>query len=616
MLTFFPRMYPQELLYSILARYHDRSGNINYKTTMNDLFGSMTVCATVELPSGIEELVKNQPVCSQITAADLVHQHTLFPLYSAFLPPDQAHMVYASMLKLDGKDIYNRVGLMASSIKSNTKFKFCPLCSIEMLQTYGEMYWNRVFQVPGMVCVKHGTWLEDSNVMMKLHNKHVFVAANAINCSLETIGYISSTDILNKYRLFVNDIEKLLENNYPKRDLKWFYRRYHERLKIVGLANVKGRVYHRELKKSFVNFYGTEFLDLLQSNVPAEGGWLSDIVRKHRKSFHPIRHLLLMRFLGMTLDELFYGEEFYQPFGESPFPCLNVCCKYYRKDVIPEVNLNLDEKTKKPIGTFCCSACGFAYTRNASEQSGEDRFKISRVKQYGDQWEKEVQKLVRQGVSFRQIAKKVNADVGTVIKYTRKNEAVTYPLKKNQDSTSPDYFRDSWLQLQKKHPDLSKTELRKLLPRVYAWLYRNDRAFLDRCSPKTKRSPAVQRRIDWEARDEDILGRVQEEVHRLNEQEGLPEKITISKIGASIGCRNLLEKHLNKLPLTKVYLETAIDTPDLFKVRRIRWAITELLRDGEALADWKIYRKASIRPCNDTDLDVLIKSVKSEKYTD
>lgn len=43
MISFFPTPYEDELLYSILARYHLRSGNISYVDTNKDLFNKMAI---------------------------------------------------------------------------------------------------------------------------------------------------------------------------------------------------------------------------------------------------------------------------------------------------------------------------------------------------------------------------------------------------------------------------------------------------------------------------------------------------------------------------------------------------------------------------------------------
>ena len=65
MITFFPVPYEDEVLYSVLARYHVRSGNISYKATMRDLFGATSVTAVMDLPSNIHNLVNNMPLNSE-----------------------------------------------------------------------------------------------------------------------------------------------------------------------------------------------------------------------------------------------------------------------------------------------------------------------------------------------------------------------------------------------------------------------------------------------------------------------------------------------------------------------------------------------------------------------
>ena len=74
-----------------------------------------------------------------------------------------------------------------------------------------------------------------------------------------------------------------------------------------------------------------------------------------------------------------------------------------------------------------------------------------------------------------------------------------------------------------------------------------------------------------------------------------PVRITVSKIGITIGLKALLEKHLDKLPQTKAYLDSVTETVEEFQIRRIEWAIRELDRRGEEKKDWKILRLAGLR---------------------
>lgn len=51
MLPFFTNPYPNELLYSAIARYHFYSGNLDCKDTLEELFGSRCVIPSVEIGS-------------------------------------------------------------------------------------------------------------------------------------------------------------------------------------------------------------------------------------------------------------------------------------------------------------------------------------------------------------------------------------------------------------------------------------------------------------------------------------------------------------------------------------------------------------------------------------
>jgi hypothetical protein len=155
--------------------------------------------------------------------------------------------------------------------------------------------------------------------------------------------------------------------------------------------------------------------------------------------------------------------------------------------------------------------------------------------------------------------------------------------------------RTEWLFLQQQHPNLSKTELRKLNPALYARLYRKDRIWLEKHSPKPGKKKFRNIRVDWNQRDLEVLAKVQHAVNRILESDGKPKRLTVGRIGAIAGIRPLLEKHLDHLPETKKYLEQVVESEEQHRWRKIQWAIEELKRQGEPLQEWKVLRKAGIR---------------------
>jgi len=86
MMHFFPTPYPDEILYSVLARYSVRCGITSYQTIMESIFGKCSSRAVMEMPFNLNSLVSNLPVNCPYTADDLIYNHTLYPFFTAFEP--------------------------------------------------------------------------------------------------------------------------------------------------------------------------------------------------------------------------------------------------------------------------------------------------------------------------------------------------------------------------------------------------------------------------------------------------------------------------------------------------------------------------------------------------
>lgn len=607
MVTFFPVPYKDELLYSVLARYHVRSGNVSIKATQKDIYGTDSVTAIMDLPSHIYRIMENLPVGHHYTSEYLITNHTLYPFYAAFLPSERAAKIKESMIGDNGGSIYNRIGQMASSVKFNQYFKFCPQCADEEMYNLGELYWHRIHQIPGvLVCPEHKTPLYDSQVPVRGYNKHDYRLAAPETCKISTSEITYTDKIMEKAINITEDIKFLLSNNMANKPLEWYKEQYLSRLKEMGFANVNGRVRTKELLRSLLDFYGPELLEKMQSEINNNSNWLNDILRRSNRTTHPIRHLLFTRFLGITISDLFNKKIEYKPFGEEPWPCLNPVSSHYLKPVINDVELKYGADSKRPIGIFRCD-CGFIYLRTGPDQGEKDRYNITKIKQFGPVWEVKLKQLTRQRLSLRETARQLGVDPATVKKYAKKLSLKTYWITRSEEedksinSIKQDYFdekkegyRGEWLNLRKQYPRTSKTELRQLNNRVFTWLYRNDRDWLNRNSPKLLSKVNDNLRVDWEHRDKEIYNDVRVAVNDMLSV-GKPIRITISSIGSRIGIRPLLEKHLNKLPKTKRYLDEKTERIKDFQIRRLQWAVKELQEDGRDLSLWRLYRKAGIR---------------------
>lgn len=210
---FFPVPYPDELLYSVLARYHVRSGNISSKATLDELFDSRTVVAVVDMPCYIDRLIERFRGFIRCSAEELVLRYTLYPYYTAFLSKERSLGVLQSMRRDYGGDIHTKTGIMASSIHTPTALMFCPVCFKEDIGRYGETYWHRLHQIPGvLVCPKHFCSSLASRVRIHAGNRHEFIAASEGNCITVTEP-VSAANASDNY-IFENLIQIAQDSQY------------------------------------------------------------------------------------------------------------------------------------------------------------------------------------------------------------------------------------------------------------------------------------------------------------------------------------------------------------------------------------------------------------------
>ena len=81
MISCFPAPYPDEVLYSVVARYHLSSGNPIFRQTMDELFGVKKTALSMVLPQRLNVLADRVP---SLPFERLLLEHTMYPYYMAF----------------------------------------------------------------------------------------------------------------------------------------------------------------------------------------------------------------------------------------------------------------------------------------------------------------------------------------------------------------------------------------------------------------------------------------------------------------------------------------------------------------------------------------------------
>lgn len=550
-----PIPYPDELLYSVIARYHLRTSNESPKWTFREIFGTENVIPTIDLPSHLEALAIRSKL-QGMSADDWINRHTYFPFYAPFLPKERANRLRKLMKGRDGSGIHALVGITASTLDRLNRLRFCPSCYEQDIQRYGEPYWHRIHQLPGIyLCRQHQMILHEiTEPLSERYGLTILPISRRMFRSVP-ISEPLPDRLIDHLIGIADDIQILVQLDDPPA----LYDSRHTilpRLGEHGYVTVGKRIRQHKLEEQFLRFYSRELLELFDSNpMDREYSWLALSTRKARWAIHPLRQMLLIRFLYGSFGEfLNRSEDNDEPFGHGPWPCLNKAAEHYNEFVLSQCNITRCSDTGRPVGTFMCS-CGFTYSRRGPDRSVEDKFHRGRIKSFGYVWASKLKQCMNEGLSYRDAAKILGVDTNTVIKYARSGmvEPIEQPPK---------------MKSKKAKKNLSLT--------------------VSRNAPKL--------RVDWEKRDLELSWEVESVCKTiLADSNSKPVRISVALIGKRIGKLSWLEKHGDKLPVTMSIMANYLESVSRFQKRRVRWAAEQLTGEWP-LKRWKIEKLAGLRP--------------------
>lgn len=338
MIGFFPDPYPDEPLYSVCARYQDSVQYPSKSSVARELLGNGNAAAVIGLPWCLDNLIAALPPGHRYTIENLINHQTLLPFYNPFLPVAQKNRLVQDMRGSRGTGLYQRLGFFRAGIQFPAWLRFCPICVEVDEHQFGECYWHRLHQVPGVeVCPTHSVFLENSNVSAQHHLPRCeFVSAERgtktttpTELNLKDPGHAAFVRI-------AHDAAWLLSQHCWDLELKSTHNRYLCLLAESFLDSDTGTLHLSHLLEAFRNHYPRDFLRRVQCEIHQTNhrSWLNQLVQFPPGVQHPLRHLLFIQFCGYTAEEFFKLPPSFKIFGEAPWSCINVV---YNNFQLPQV---------------------------------------------------------------------------------------------------------------------------------------------------------------------------------------------------------------------------------------------------------------------------------------
>lgn len=609
MIGWFPVPYSDETFDSICYRYAKRMHYSHKNALGEDLFGNRILSVAVDVPRHLTYLIEHLPPGCEITADKIIEGHTFLPYYRPFLK----RAVYAQLItQIMSKDVttFNVLGALSRFRKHVPRYlRYCPECVTLDRQHYGETYWHRQHQLPGVyVCPMHFVWLEDSQVYAK-HGSFAqgpITAEEAIAVARNKPRPIGESQIA-KLLLRLSWSSNWLLTQSLDDDAETLFQKYYYVLRAKGYIHGSTTIFYRDkFKANFLSMYPPDFLTTIGFGSIAHNPeyWSKQLTRKGYRDGHlsVLGHILFIQFLCQTLDEFFALPKEWQPFGNGPWPCMNPVCDHYLEPVIDDYFV-MFSRNNCVEGQFECK-CGYVYRLWAPEnpyQRGKPPKPM--VVTQGSTWEDHLRRLWNDSeLSVKDICR----TLGVVSYDTLKRHVIRlelnfdrgYPLvyptpkkriSKDRQLKHPKYSvvegRQKLTDLMNQQPDITRNDLRRGYPTLYEVLWRQDTEWLENKLPVRARGT---QRVNWLERDAYLADKIIDIAETIRNEPGKPVRVTKTEIARRTELTALIVNGSPNLPKTKAALEKILESREDYAIRRTYWA-KEYFIEKKVVPRWWVF---------------------------
>lgn len=206
----FPSFYPDELVYSLLARYYQRSGYMRYVFAAEDLFQAKTVKPDIEFVNLYTDDAL-QMITRDIPFEKVIEKHTMFPYYGRFLPTERKQKGFEALLSMDANCKYH-LAIPKRKTLCDRYLRHCPMCAEQDRKQYGETYWHRKHQITDVnICPVHKCYLIDSDVIISGKSSPDLICAEMV-VSKQTEVHFCDNVLQNRLSEYIADVFEMPVN--------------------------------------------------------------------------------------------------------------------------------------------------------------------------------------------------------------------------------------------------------------------------------------------------------------------------------------------------------------------------------------------------------------------
>lgn len=566
--TLFPRsdaLLPwlaDETLFSLCSRHHRLWGYSTSTSSTQIMFGRPRLGTQHDLPSGIDEFTSRTG--GQLGAADVIaRDRTLLRFYRPFLNPEAVAAAAACMCGTNVAHLKFQIGLLTSRFRANHPLKACRACMEADLSAEGWVYWHLVHQYPGIwMCPKHGEPLLVSTVKSTGVERFLWSlpAAGRLVEGGVPVDDASRASHLRLTRLIEALVGRVAEDGWLSPDATRDALRSRVRARgwLTPGGNLRLAVAAEDYLRHCTLLRGPEELTSLPTSLDESMAQLGRILRPARSGIHPLRLLVAIDWLfsgsGDFLAELEAGR--YAGDGENDDDDAEAC------PVDPNVvrrELAVQRLRDGASATSAAAELGVDVATVMAWAAAAGVQVSRRPKVLKPSVRQKLVNSLRRGADKSEAAGECAVSVETVTRLLRTEVGLHAAWTAARFAAAQSRARKKWERVCASHVGCGVKLLRALEPAAYAWLYRNDRAWLLHTTPGRATPASADRRstVRWDERDLQLSVRVQRAVECLaRTSRGRP--VQLWQVYQEVPELKPKLRALDRLPLTARVLRDAV----------------------------------------------------------
>lgn len=555
MLSTLPLPRPDELLYSVLARFSWRLQITGGKRLNLILFGTTGVNALCELPRRLDLLRSRIPSIHPLSRANLLQEFTLSPFFAPFLEPRRADALAEVLLSNAGQHRVRR----SYATDRKAGFRACPKCVAEDLAYDGEPYWRRVHQVPGViVCSQHRMFLVETDVAKPAEERQLYrlppiklarSPSTELDCRIP-----AENDLL----WLAQTAGWLLgQKDWRVRPEAWqaLYQRHLASLRFID-SNSTLRL--RALIAELRNRFPPDLLVRLGCDESRGPELIARVGTRLPGLRPPLHHLLFWRFLDLDSQQI--------------------------QEELAEVEHKL----------ICLAPPEIGFSGRTSGR------------RYSSEWLQRLHTLwADKSITVCRVAKMLGVDFETVKRQARKLGLVARENESpGQRRVIPRFeiraqlkvWKTEWLGLRRKYRTKAMSFLRAEKPSLYWALRRHDPVWLAKHTPTRACSGKMRKpSVDWTARDRGFLPLLKSAYGKLVDGSPCPERITAYSLWSKLPVSDL-RRQTHRLPRCARFIRRVAESPLAYALRRLPHVASQLRIAGKSVTRTNLCKGASLPP--------------------